>query len=155
MAEQIYDVFDRWREHHAWIEDRNIAPKGVVADMWDRAMDFGDFVRHYGLKRSEGRLLRYLSDCFRTMERTVPDDAKDEGVEDLLDWLDAVIRATEPRRRMDGAARPRGGRRTGRGARHPRARRGGRDPRHHGGPPGVPDARAHPGVPVGAVGRHA
>lgn len=95
MAEQIYDVFDDWRTRNAWIEDRNIAPKGVVADMWDRAMDFPDFVRHYGIKRSEGRLLRYLSDCLRTMERTVPDDVKTEGVEDLLDWLAAVIRATD------------------------------------------------------------
>lgn len=95
MAELIYDHFDRWRTSNAWIEDRNIAPKGVVADMFDRAMDFPDFVRHYGLKRSEGRLLRYLSDCLRTCERTVPDDVKTDEVEDLLDWLAAVIRATD------------------------------------------------------------
>lgn len=95
MAELIYDLFDRWRIDNAWIEERNIAPKGVVADMFDRAMDFPDFVRHYGLKRSEGRLLRYLSDCLRTMERTVPDDVKTDAVEDLLDWLAAVIRATD------------------------------------------------------------
>jgi superfamily II RNA helicase len=95
MAEQIYDVFDRWRGRNPWIEDRNVAPKGVVRDMWDRAMDFGEFVRHYSLKRSEGRLLRYLSDAYRTLDRTVPDEAKDDGVDDLLDWLDAVIRATD------------------------------------------------------------
>ncbi len=95
FAEWIYHHFDEWREHNAWIEDRNIAPKGVVADMFDRAMDFPEFVRHYGLKRSEGRLLRYLSDCLRTMERTVPDEVKTDEVEDLLDWLAAVIRATD------------------------------------------------------------
>ncbi|HSK90054.1 MAG TPA: DUF3516 domain-containing protein [Euzebyales bacterium] len=95
MAEQIYDVFDRWRVRNPWIEDRNVAPKGVVRDMWDRAMDFGEFVRHYGIKRSEGLLLRYLSDAYRTLDRTVPDEAKDDGVDDLLDWLDAVIRATD------------------------------------------------------------
>jgi superfamily II RNA helicase len=95
FAELIYDSFDRWRERNAWIDDRNIAPKGVVADMFDRAMDFPEFVRHYGLKRSEGRLLRYLSDCLRTTERTVPDDLKTDEVEDLLDWLAAVIRATD------------------------------------------------------------
>jgi superfamily II RNA helicase len=95
FAEWIYHHFDEWRERNAWIEDRNIAPKGVVADMFDRAMDFPEFVRHYGIKRSEGRLLRYLSDCLRTMERTVPDDVKTDEVEDLLDWLAAVIRATD------------------------------------------------------------
>ena len=95
MADDIYEVFDQWRARNAWIEDRNIAPKGVVRDMWERAMDFGEFVRHYGLKRSEGRLLRYLSDAYHALDRTVPDEAKDDGVEDLLDWLDAVIRATD------------------------------------------------------------
>ena len=95
MAERIYDVFDRWRLGNAWIEDRNIAPKGIVADMWDKAMDFPDFVRHYGLKRSEGVLLRYLSDAYRTLDRTVPMDAIDERVDDLIEWLGAVIRATD------------------------------------------------------------
>jgi superfamily II RNA helicase len=95
FKEFIYDHFDRWRVTNPWIGDRNIAPKGVVADMFDRAMDFPEFVRHYGIKRSEGRLLRYLTDCLRTCERTVPDEAKTDEVEDLLDWLAAVIRATD------------------------------------------------------------
>jgi superfamily II RNA helicase len=95
MADEIYDVFDRWRLVNQWIEDRNVAPKGVVRDLYDQAMDFGDFVRHYGLKRSEGGLLRYLSDAYRTLERTVPDEAKTDGVDELIDWLGAIIRATD------------------------------------------------------------
>jgi hypothetical protein len=95
MREQIYDVFDRWRGSNPWIGDRNIAPKGVVRDMWDRAMDFPAFVRHYGIKRSEGLLLRYLSDVYKALLRTVPDDAKTPEVEELQDWLGAVIRATD------------------------------------------------------------
>ena len=95
MADEIYEVFDHWRVVNRWIEDRNVAPKGVVRDLYDRAMDFGDFVRHYGLKRSEGGLLRYLSDAYRTLERTVPDEAKTDGVDELIEWLGAVIRATD------------------------------------------------------------
>jgi len=95
MRDQIYDAFDRWRLTNPWIGDRNIAPKGVVRDMWDRAMDFPSFVRHYGIKRSEGLLLRYLSDVYKALLRTVPDDAKTPDVEELQDWLGAVIRATD------------------------------------------------------------
>jgi len=95
MREQIYDVFDRWRTANPWIGDRNIAPKGVVRDMWDRSMDFPSFVRHYGIKRSEGLLLRYLSDVYKALLRTVPDDVKDDEVLELQDWLGAVIRATD------------------------------------------------------------
>ncbi len=95
MRAQIYDVFDRWRETNPWIGDRNIAPKGVARDMWDRAMDFPSFVRHYGIKRSEGLLLRYLSDVYKTIVRSVPDHAKTDEVHELTDWLGAVIRATD------------------------------------------------------------
>jgi superfamily II RNA helicase len=95
MREQIYDVFDRWRTGNPWIGDRNIAPKGVVRDLWDRAMDFPAFVRHYGIKRSEGLLLRYLSDVYKTMSRAVPDEHKTPEVDELLGWLGAVIRATD------------------------------------------------------------
>lgn len=95
MREQIYDVFDRWRVENPWIGDRNIAPKGVVRDLWDRAMDFPAFVRHYGIKRSEGLLLRYLSDVYKTMRRAVPDEYKTAEVDEILDWLGAVIRATD------------------------------------------------------------
>jgi superfamily II RNA helicase len=95
MRKQIYDVFDRWRVANPWIGDRNIAPKGVVRDLWDRAMDFPSFVRHYRVKRSEGLLLRYLSDVYKTILRAVPDEAKTDEVDELTDWLGAVIRTTD------------------------------------------------------------
>lgn len=95
MRDAIYDHFDRWRTSNPWIGDRNIAPKGVVRDMWNRAMDFPAFVRHYGLKRSEGLLLRYLSDVYKTMGRAVPEAAKSPDVEELVTWLGAVIRSTD------------------------------------------------------------
>jgi len=95
MAEEIYAAFDEWRVSHRWIDGANVSPKGVVRDMWERAMDFPTFIRHYGLKRSEGTLLRYLSDAYRTIMRTIPDDAKTDEIIEIADWLDGVIRATD------------------------------------------------------------
>ena len=95
MADEIYAAFDEWRVNHRWIDGANVSPKGVVRDMWERAMDFPTFIRHYGLKRSEGTLLRYLSDAYRTIMRTIPDDAKTDEIIEIADWLDGVIRATD------------------------------------------------------------
>ncbi len=95
LRDEIYASFDEWRVGNPWIGTRNIAPKGVVRDMWERAMDFPAFVRHYGLKRSEGQLLRYLSDVYKVLVRSVPDDLKTEEVGELIVWLGAVIRATD------------------------------------------------------------
>ncbi|MCU1400251.1 MAG: box helicase domain protein [Acidimicrobiales bacterium] len=95
MAEEIYGAFDEWRLTHRWIDGANVSPKGVVRDMWERAMDFPSYVRHYGLKRSEGTLLRYLSDAYRTMTRTIPEDLQTDDITEIADWLDGVIRATD------------------------------------------------------------
>lgn len=95
LRDDIYAIFDAWRGAQPWIGDRNIAPKGVVRDMWDRALDFPGFVRHYGIKRSEGVLLRYLSDVFKTLTRSVPREAMDEQLDDIATWLGSVIKATD------------------------------------------------------------
>ena len=95
MAEEIYAAFDEWRLTHRWIDGANVSPKGVVRDMWERAMDFPSYVRHYGLKRSEGTLLRYLSDAYRTITRTIPEDLQTDDITEIADWLDGVIRATD------------------------------------------------------------
>ncbi len=95
MGVELYEAFDEWRLGHAWIDGANISPKGVVRDMWERAMDFPTFVRHYGLKRSEGTLLRFLSDAYRTIVRTIPEAAKSAEIREISDWLDGVIRTTD------------------------------------------------------------
>ncbi|HUW01361.1 MAG TPA: DUF3516 domain-containing protein [Acidimicrobiales bacterium] len=95
LADELYEVFDRWRVDHAWIDGANISPKGIVREMWDDAMDFHTFVRTYGLKRSEGTLLRYLSDAYKAIVRTVPDEAKSDEVWDIADWLEGVIAQTD------------------------------------------------------------
>ncbi len=95
MAEELYEAFDLWRLSHLWIDGANISPKGVVREMWEQAMDFQSYIRHYGLKRSEGTLLRYLSDALRTIDRTIPEDSKTDEIREIADWLDGVIRTTD------------------------------------------------------------
>lgn len=95
MAEELYEAFDLWRLTHLWIDGANISPKGVVREMWEKAMDFHTYIRHYGLKRSEGTLLRYLSDALRTIDRTIPEDSKTDEINEIADWLDGVIRSTD------------------------------------------------------------
>ena len=36
-------------------------------------MTFADYVREYELQRSEGLLLRYLSEAYKTLVQTVPE----------------------------------------------------------------------------------
>ena len=70
-------------------------PKSVVRDMWERAMTFTEYVSFYGLARSEGLVLRYLSDAYRTLRTSVPDTARIEALDDITEWLGALVRQVD------------------------------------------------------------
>jgi hypothetical protein len=84
-----------YRQSHPWLPEDALAPKSVVREMWEQAMGFTDFVGRYQLARSEGLLLRYLSDAYRTLRQTVPETHRTAEVESLVEWLGETIRQTD------------------------------------------------------------
>jgi hypothetical protein len=52
---------------------------------------FDFYVKRYDLQRIEGRLLRYLSEVYGTLMRSVPDTRKSEGVHEILAYLRDLI----------------------------------------------------------------
>ncbi|MEL0627966.1 DUF3516 domain-containing protein, partial [Salinibacterium amurskyense] len=51
----------------------------------------------YGLARSEGLVLRYLSDAYRATRQTIPDGAKTDELLDLIEWLGELVRQVDSR----------------------------------------------------------
>lgn len=95
LAEELYEAFDVYRARHPWATDFNVKPKSVVRDMWERAMGFADYVALYGLARSEGLLLRYLSDAYRGLVQSVPEDIKTDALLDITEWLGELVRQVD------------------------------------------------------------
>ncbi|HEV7723346.1 MAG TPA: DUF3516 domain-containing protein, partial [Iamia sp.] len=91
LAELLVPMFGVYRESHPWVADTPLRPKGVVREMYERAMGFGDYVRHHGLARSEGMVLRYLTDAYKTLIKTIPEDDKTEELIDITEWLGEVV----------------------------------------------------------------
>ena len=91
----LTEAFDTYRSSQPWIGDFELSPKSVVRDLYERAMTFVDFVNFYGLARSEGLVLRYLSDAFRAARQTIPDEAKTEELRDLIEWLGELVRQVD------------------------------------------------------------
>ncbi|GAB2465853.1 DEAD/DEAH box helicase [Jatrophihabitans fulvus] len=95
LRELLEGAFGIYRRTHPWLSDDDLRPKSVVRDMWERAMTFTEYVSFYGLSRSEGLLLRYLTDAYRALRSSVPDAAVAEGFTDVVEWLGAVVRQTD------------------------------------------------------------
>ena len=72
LLELLEATYEIYRKGHPWIAETALSPKSVVRDMYERAMTFGEYVAYYGLARSEGLVLRYLSDAYKALRQTVP-----------------------------------------------------------------------------------
>ncbi|MEE6259114.1 DEAD/DEAH box helicase [Plantactinospora sonchi] len=95
LAELLDAAYEMYRRGHPWVADYELRPKAVVRDMYERAMTFTEYVSFYGLSRSEGLVLRYLADAYRTLRQTVPENAKTEELVDLIEWLGELVRQVD------------------------------------------------------------
>ncbi len=95
LEEVLEAGFTIYRKTNPWAADLQIAPKSVVRDMIEKAQTFAEFVSTYQLARSEGVLLRYLADAYRTLRQTVSVERRNEELEEYIAWLGAVVRGTD------------------------------------------------------------
>lgn len=95
LRDELYEAFNGFREKHPWVGQENVKPKSVVRELYERVMTFSEYVSEYGMKRSEGGVLRYLTDCYRALNQTVPDSEKTEEVTDLIEWLGELVRQVD------------------------------------------------------------
>ena len=93
--EMLWDAFTAWATHHPWVGGDTVQPKSIVRDLFERAMTFREYVTFYGIKGSEGMLLRYLSDGYKAMIQTVPTAMRTDDVDDIIEWLGALVRRTD------------------------------------------------------------
>jgi superfamily II RNA helicase len=93
--EFIYDTFNDFARRHPWVSLENIRPKSIAREMYEGFFSFNDYITEYGLSRSEGLLLRYLSDVYRTLTQTVPLCFRGELTEELETYLGALVHATD------------------------------------------------------------
>ncbi|UXA13463.1 DUF3516 domain-containing protein [Mycobacterium sp. SMC-8] len=123
LAELLEHAYEVYLQSNPWAADGKLSPKSVVREMWERAFTFREYVSVYGLTRSEGAVLRYLSDAFKALRSGVPAAARTEELTDIVEWLGELVRQvdsslldeweqlTRPDQRMDAPvavpARPR------------------------------------------------
>ena len=94
--EDLLDAaFAEYCEKVPWASDYCLRPKSVLRDMVETASDFKTYIGRYKIARSEGTLLRYLSDAYRVLDRTVPAEKRDERLDDIVTWLRLVVRTTD------------------------------------------------------------
>lgn len=95
LDELLEHAFTVYCRTNPWAADTPPSPKSVVREMWERGLTFREFVSLYGLTRSEGAVLRYLSDAFKALRSGVPSTARTEAVTDIVEWLGELVRQVD------------------------------------------------------------
>jgi len=94
--EDLLDAaFSKYCDAVPWARDYCLRPKSVLRDMLESAADFKGYIQKLGIMRYEGILLRYLSEAFRGLDRTIPEDKRSEQLKDIIAWLGLIVRSVD------------------------------------------------------------
>ena len=94
-VEFLTATFRLFAESHPWVGASDLRPKSIAREIVEGYLGFVDYVREYSLARSEGVLLRYLSQVHHTLVQTVPESAKSDEVHDAIAYLRTLVRGVD------------------------------------------------------------
>ncbi|VEG25434.1 DEAD/DEAH box helicase [Actinomyces howellii] len=95
LAALLAPALEMYKQSNPWVAEEELSPKSVVREMVENAMTFSDLVSRYELGRSEGVVLRYLSDAYRALRQVVPEEHRTPEVGEVIEWLGGLVRAVD------------------------------------------------------------
>lgn len=95
LEELLDDAFAAYCAEVPWANDYELSPKSVLRDMLETGCDFKSYIAQYKIERCEGILLRYLTEAFRSLDRTIPHERRSEQLNDIAAWLGLVVRSVD------------------------------------------------------------
>jgi superfamily II RNA helicase len=95
LADFLYGAFNEFRAAHPWAAASDVSPKSIGREMFETFAGFADYIKSYGLERSEGVLLRYLSQLYKTLDQTIPEAAKTDELWDVLGYFRSLVGETD------------------------------------------------------------
>ena len=95
LEEMLDAAFATYCAQVPWANDYELSPKSVLRDMLETGCDFKSYIAQYKIARCEGILLRYLTEAYRSLDRTVPVERRTEELDDVVSWLGLVVRSVD------------------------------------------------------------
>lgn len=95
LEDMLEVAFAKYCAQVPWANDYELSPKSVLRDMLETGCDFKSYIAQYKIARCEGILLRYLTEAYRSLDRTVPVERGTEELDDIVSWLGLVVRSVD------------------------------------------------------------
>ncbi|MCL2626645.1 MAG: DUF3516 domain-containing protein [Cystobacterineae bacterium] len=91
LADFLYGTFNIFSKAHPWLLKDNLHPKSVARELFERGMSFNEYVRELGIARSEGVLLRYVAQAYKTLLQNIPSSQRSEDSEEMLTFFRTLL----------------------------------------------------------------
>ncbi|MFZ9595293.1 MAG: DUF3516 domain-containing protein [Bdellovibrionia bacterium] len=95
LRDFIYGTFNDFSASHPWVGTENIHPKSIAREIVESCNSFSEYIREYDLFRIEGILLRYLSDVYKALVKTVPEPAKNDELQAITLYLGTLLKQVD------------------------------------------------------------
>ena len=95
LADFIYNNFNSYLESHPWVGQESIRPKSIAREIYENYYSFSEYIREYNLARSEGILLRYISDIYRLLTQTVPEILRNDTIDEMILYFRNMLKETD------------------------------------------------------------
>lgn len=95
LADLLAGALRQYAHTNPWVLEYELSPKSVVREMVENAMTFSDLIARYQLGRSEGVVLRYLTDAYQALRQSVPEGARTAEVVQVTHWLGGLVRSVD------------------------------------------------------------
>ncbi len=95
LLDEIEFAYGVYRNGHPWVASYPPQPKSVLREVLERAMTFTELISAYGLARSEGVVLRYLTDCYRVLRQGVPQSVMSDELTEITVKLGDMVREVD------------------------------------------------------------
>ncbi len=95
LRDFVYDTFNAFADRHPWVGEENIRPKSIAREMFETWKSFAEYILEYELERSEGLLLRHLTNVYKVLSQTVPDGSKTADILEIEWYLKTMVRSVD------------------------------------------------------------
>jgi superfamily II RNA helicase len=91
----IYDTYNAFVAERPWMKDATVRPKSIAREMFEHWQSFEDYVKTYGLERSEAVLLRHLSEVYKVLSQTVTPGLKTAELIEAEAFFEDILRGVD------------------------------------------------------------
>ena len=93
--EFIYSSYNAFVARRPWMKDAAVRPKCIAREMFEHWQSFEDYIKTYGLERSEAVLLRHISEVYKVLSQTVQPTAKTDDLIEAESFFEEIVRGVD------------------------------------------------------------